>query len=94
MIGDTEPNFSVQPTEEPGQADSPSQLSLGTQPMAAASQETLPLFAPDGRPLRWNANIRELPGAVRALVFVGIITALGTLAAVVGSLIYSAFTAN
>jgi len=93
-VGDTEPNFSVQPTEEPGQADSASQLSLGTQPMAAASQETLPLFPPGGEQVRWNANIRELPGAVRVLVFVGMITALGTLLAVVGSLIYTAFTAG
>jgi hypothetical protein len=44
--------------------------------------------------VRWNANIRELPGAVRVLVFVGMITALGTLLAVVGSLIYTAFTAG
>lgn len=93
-VGDTEPNFSVQPTEEPGQADSPSQLSLGTQPMNAASQETLPLFSPDSQHFHWNANIRELPGAVRVLVMIGIITALGTLAAIIGSLIYTAFTAG
>lgn len=93
-LGDTEPNFSVQPTEEPGQADSPSQLSLGTQPVSAASQETLPLFPPEVRPFHWNANIRELPGATRVLVIVGIITALGTLVAIVGSLIYTAFTAG
>lgn len=93
-IGDTEPNFSIQPFDDPGQQDSPSQLSLGTQPMAGASQETLPLFLPEQRPVPWNANIRDLPGAVRVLVFVGMITALGTLAAILGSLIYAAFTAS
>ncbi len=93
-LDDTEPNFSVQPLDEPGQGDSPSQLSLGTQPMAGASQETLPLFSPDMQPLHWNGNIRELPATVRILVLVGMITALGTLVAIVGSLIYTAFTAQ
>jgi serine/threonine protein kinase len=44
LTGDTEPNFLVQPAEEPGQGESPSQLSLGTQPVAAAGHETLPSF--------------------------------------------------
>jgi hypothetical protein len=93
-LEDTEPNFSVQPLDEPGQGDSPSQLSLGTQPMAAASQETLPVFSPDMQPLHWNGNIRELPATVRILVLVGMVTALGTLVAIVGSLIYTAFTSQ
>jgi serine/threonine protein kinase len=92
-VSDTEPNFSIQPLDEPGQGDSPSQLSLGTQPMAGASEETLPLFAPELQPLRWNANIRDLPNSVKALIFVGIMTALGTLAAILISLIYAALTA-
>jgi hypothetical protein len=44
LTGDTEPNFLVQPADEPGQGESPSQLSLGTQPVSAAGHETLPSF--------------------------------------------------
>ena len=41
-VSDTEPYFLVQPAEEPGQGESTSQLSLGTQPVGSASQETMP----------------------------------------------------
>ncbi|HEV3003990.1 MAG TPA: hypothetical protein VGX78_05985, partial [Pirellulales bacterium] len=88
-ISDTEPNFLVQPVDDPGQGESPSQMSLGTQPMANASSETLPLFPPDGQRSNWNPQVGELPILVKLLVAVGIITALGTLAAVIGGLIYT-----
>jgi serine/threonine protein kinase len=87
-ISDTEPNFLIQPVDDPGQGESPSQMSLGTQPMAQGSSETLPLFPPDGRREYWNPRVAELPILVKLLVAIGIITALGTLAAVIGDLIY------
>ncbi len=41
---DTEPYFLVQPAEEPGQGESPSQQSLGTNPISAEGDETVPGF--------------------------------------------------
>jgi hypothetical protein len=89
MISDTEPNFLVQPIDDPGQGESPSQMSLGTQPMAQGSSETLPLFPSDGRRIDWNAQGGELSILVKLLVVVGILFALGTFAAVV---IYTALS--
>jgi len=89
LISDTEPNFLVQPIDDPGQGESPSQMSLGTQPMAHGSSETLPLFPSDGRRIEWNPKVSELPILVKLLVVVGILFALGTLAVVA---IYSALS--
>jgi serine/threonine protein kinase len=50
-VADTEPYFLVQPTAEPGQSESPSQQSLGTNPVSAAGDETVPGFrTSDSRP--------------------------------------------
>ncbi|HWA98620.1 MAG TPA: serine/threonine-protein kinase [Pirellulales bacterium] len=58
LQSDTEPYFLVQPAEEPGQSESPSQQSLGTSPLSAAAHETVAGFRPtDSRtwPPRRNA---------------------------------------
>jgi serine/threonine protein kinase len=44
-VADTEP-FLVQPAEEHGASESPSQVSLGTQPVAGGSEETMPGLNP------------------------------------------------
>ena len=89
LISDTEPNFLVQPIDDPGQGESPSQMSLGTQPMAQASSETLPLYPSDGRRIDWNPQSGELSILVKLLVVIGILFALGTFVAVV---IYTALS--
>lgn len=91
LVSDTEPNFLVQPIDDPGQGESPSQMSLGTQPMAQTSSETLPLFPADGRSIDWNSQGGELSILVKLLVVVGILFALGTFAAVV---IYTALSGS
>lgn len=96
-LSDTEPIFLVPPAEDPSQMDSPSQASFGTQPMNAASQETLPLF-PGLRggmsPLRgaWQANFTSLPTWVKVLAGVGMATAAATLLAVIIDLLCTAFS--
>ncbi len=86
-VGDTEPIFPL-PAEDASQIESPSQLSLGTQPMSAASHETVPLAGLERAP--WNAS--ELSAGVKVLVAIGMTTAILTLLAVVGGLVYSALT--
>lgn len=96
-LSDTEPIFLVPPVEDPSQSESPSQMSFGTQPMNAASQETLPLF-PGLRgglaPIRgaWQSNFTSLPTWVKVLAGVGMATALITLLAVIIDLLRTAFS--
>jgi len=82
-LSDTTPIFVPPAVEDPSQVESPSQLSLGTQPVGLASQETLPMFSLEP----WNANLSP---SVKVLITVGMITALGTILAVVIGLIFSA----
>jgi serine/threonine protein kinase len=91
-VSDTEPNFLMQPTEEPGQ-ESPSQMSMGTLPMVAEGEETVPGLSVDGENSTWEGFIGGLSPMFKALVLVGIITALGTLAAVVFGLVYTSLKA-
>jgi serine/threonine protein kinase len=82
-LSDTTPIFVPPAIEDPSQIESPSQLSLGTQPVGLATQETLPMFTLEP----WNSNLSPL---VKVLITIGIITALGTILAVVIGLIFSA----
>lgn len=75
---DTEPNFLVQPTDEPGQGESPSQTSLGTQPVAGSSDETSPLALPEREVRRLRARARLLNSRTRLLVGLGV-AAVGAL---------------
>jgi hypothetical protein len=92
-VSDTEPYFLVQPAEEPGQGESTSQLSLGTQPVGSASQETLPTLhesqgsslslgslkdAPRGLTARWQ----RLPASMRFWILISVATAGGAGAAI------------
>ncbi len=92
-VSDTEPYFLVQPAEEPGQGESPSQLSLGTQPVGSASQETMPglhesqasqlslgslKVTPLGLSVRWH----RLPVRVRFWILIGAAMAGGAGAAI------------
>ncbi len=89
-LSDTTPIFVSAPVEDPSQVESPSQMSLGTQPMNMASQETLPMY-PTERP-GWNGNFSDLSPGVKILIGVGMVTAIGTILAVVISLIYTSWT--
>ncbi|HWB13756.1 MAG TPA: serine/threonine-protein kinase [Pirellulales bacterium] len=82
-LSDTTPIFVPPAVEDPSQVESPSQLSLGTQPVGLASQETLPMFTLEP----WNTNLSP---SVKVLITIGMITALGTILAVVIGLIFSA----
>jgi serine/threonine protein kinase len=53
-VADTEPYFLVQPKEEPEQGESPSQQSLGTSPVASASDATQSSF---GSQDSWGGNL-------------------------------------
>lgn len=90
-LSDTTPIFVAPLADDSSQVESPSQISLGTQPMGMASQETLPMFPLEGG--TWNTNFSELSPAVKALVGIGMITAIGTILAVVISLVYTAANA-
>ncbi|MEX2558463.1 MAG: serine/threonine-protein kinase [Pirellulales bacterium] len=90
VLGDTEPNFLVQPADEPGQGESPSQLSVGTQPMASASQDTFPFVLHDRTTRDWHKTIGSVSPLVKVLILIGMIAALGTLAAIVFSLVFAA----
>jgi eukaryotic-like serine/threonine-protein kinase len=89
-LSDTTPIFVSPSVEDPSQAESASQLSLGTQPVGMASQETLPMFPQETN--HWNADFSDLSPAVKALVSIGMVIAIGTILAVVISLIYTAWT--
>jgi serine/threonine protein kinase len=82
-LSDTTPIFVPPSVEDPSQVESPSQVSLGTQPVGLASQETLPMFSLEP----WNTNLSP---SVKVLITIGMITALGTILAVVVGLIFSA----
>lgn len=89
-LSDTEPNLPLGLPEEPSHSESTSQVSLGTQPVGAAAEETMPLLLADpGLRLRSTRKSSLSPG-VRALVGLGILFAAGTLAAVAVSAIMSA----
>lgn len=88
-VSDTEPIFPL-PSEDPSHIESPSELSLGTQPMCASNQETVPLVGLDRT--SWDPNFTDLSAPVKVLVMVGMATAVLTLLAVVGGLIYTALT--
>lgn len=88
-VGDTEPIFPL-PSEDPSHIESPSELSLGTQPMSASNQETAPLVGLE--PSGWDPDFSDLSAPVKALVTIGMATAILTLLAVVGGLIYTALT--
>lgn len=86
-LKDTEPNFLVQPAEEPGLGESPSQTSVGTLPLASASDETLPLLPADYERYRYGRHSNELALWVKVLIGVGAVLAVCALAlALVGSL--------
>jgi serine/threonine protein kinase len=88
QMSDTEPNFLVQPAEDPSQVSSPSQLSLGTQPMSGANQETLPGLHEGGQsgsqpqftlPLKHRLQLRwhALPARIRFMIPLILATAVG-----------------
>lgn len=89
-LSDTTPIFVSPPVEDPSHIESASQMSLGTQPVNMASQETLPMF-PHEQPL-WNGQFGELSPAVKILIGIGMITAVGTILAVIISLVYHGLT--
>ncbi len=99
-VSDTEPYFLVQPAEEPGQGESTSQLSLGTQPVASASQETMPgLHESQGSslslsslkvtPHRLSERWHGLPPKVRFWVMIGAAMAGGAGAAILVRTLFS-----
>jgi serine/threonine protein kinase len=83
-LSDTTPIFMPPPVEDASQVESPSQMSLGTQPVGLASQETLPMF-PFDRGL-WAGNLSPL---VKVLITIGMIFAIGTILAVLVMLVLS-----
>jgi serine/threonine protein kinase len=88
-LSDTTPIFVAPQVEDPSQIESASQMSLGTQPVNLTSQETLPMFPLEGA--AWDGQFGSLSPAVKILIGVGMITAVGTILAVVVSLIYHAW---
>lgn len=88
-VSDTEPIFPL-PADDASQIESSSQLSLGTQPMSAATQETMPLVGLERA--SWNPTFGELSAGVKVLVAIGMATAIITLLAVVGGLVFRALT--
>ncbi|HVA48712.1 MAG TPA: serine/threonine-protein kinase [Pirellulales bacterium] len=89
-LSDTTPIFVSPPAEDPSQVESPSQLSLGTQPVGMASQETVPMYPLE--PSIWQSQFGDISPLVKILIGVGMITAIGTILAVVIGLIYAAAT--
>lgn len=92
VLSDTAPIFSPPPADDPSQAESPSQLSLGTQPAGMGSQETWPMYPFESG--GWRPNFGEVSAGVKILITVGMITAVGTILAVVIGLIYAAMTSH
>lgn len=88
-LSDTEPNFLLELAEEHGYSESPSQVTLGTQPFAAGSQETLPVSFPDWERRRSRYLVGDLPLLVKGLILVGIVSAVGALLAVLFGLAYA-----
>lgn len=88
-LSDTTPILVAPQVEDPSQIESTSQISLGTQPMNITGQETLPMF-PLENPA-WNRDFGALSTPVKILIGVGMLTAVGTLFAVIISLIYHAW---
>lgn len=88
-LSDTTPILVAPQVEDPSQIESTSQISLGTQPMNITGQETLPMF-PLENPA-WNRDFGALSTPVKILIGVGMLTAVGTLLAVIISLIYHAW---
>jgi eukaryotic-like serine/threonine-protein kinase len=84
-LSDTTPILLPAAVEDPSQVESPSQMSLGTQPVGMASQETLPMFSFDR-----HAFAGSMPAGVKLLILAGMIVAMGTILVVAISLIYSA----
>lgn len=82
-LSDTTPIFPP-PAEDASQIESPSQLSLGTQPAGLASQETLPMFPFDRHV--WPGNMST---GVKVLIAIGMIFSIGTILAVIVMLLLS-----
>jgi serine/threonine protein kinase len=92
-VADTEPYFLVQPAEDPSQTESPSQLSLGTNPISAAGDETLPGFHPnDSRSSPHLSRVRasshplyvrweRLPARTRTCILAGVSALAGGIVA-------------
>lgn len=80
---DTETNFMIQPAAEPGATESSSQVSVGTAPVNAAEQETLPLLEPEPYlpplPNEWT----RMPPWLRWMMVVAVGVAALSLATVV-----------
>ena len=78
---DTEPNFLVQPEDESGPVESPSQGQADTAPVNSAKEETVPDF--DGeQPATERLRERDIPWLIILVVFIGSMAALGTLTAI------------
>ncbi|HEX7375773.1 MAG TPA: serine/threonine-protein kinase [Pirellulales bacterium] len=88
-LSDTTPILVAPQVEDPSQIESTSQISLGTQPLNITGQETLPMF-PLENPA-WNRDFGALSTPVKILIGVGMLTAVGTLLAVIIMLIYHAW---
>lgn len=67
-LGDTEPFFLVQPTDDPGYENSSSQVSLGTQPVGAASEETVPVYRESLSFAVPPVSLRRMSGSRRLLM--------------------------
>ncbi|HEX4128530.1 MAG TPA: serine/threonine-protein kinase [Pirellulales bacterium] len=91
-MSDTEPYFLVTPTQEPGQTESPSQQSLGTNAMSGGIDETLPGFRPDDslsspmhrmamRSRSWREQWRRLPDPLRLWLVAGASAVVGGIVA-------------
>jgi serine/threonine protein kinase len=81
-LDDTEESLLVQPIKDSGVVESPSQLSQGTQPVAAAIEETVPIFPERVRYLPRHEDSGLTPG-VRWLIAVGIATVVVVLATII-----------
>ncbi len=85
-LDDTADSLLVQPIKDSGVIESPSQLSQGTQPVASAGEETVPIFTESPARFLPRDTRTELSPGVRWLIAVGIATAV----IVLGTIILSA----
>jgi serine/threonine protein kinase len=85
QMRDTESNFLIQPLQESGGADSPSQTSVGTAPLVAIDQETIRMLEPEPRMLRSRNDLSALPSWLRWMMVVAAVGAVLAIVAVIVS---------
>ena len=85
QLRDTDTSFRIQPIAESGPVETPSQMSVGTAPMVAIDQETVPILDPEPRILAPRSDLGTLPNWLKWMMIVAGGVAVLALATVIVS---------